>query len=86
VVNRRALIVTDAVLACLFLVAGVANFVLGEPVNIVAGVAALALGAFAAVTACLFVASGGWKREKAPTDSPDQRVRVEQPPRTRQRQ
>jgi hypothetical protein len=86
VVSRRALIAIDAVLACLFLVAGVANFVLGEPVNIVAGVAALALGAFATVTACLFVASGGWKREKASTDSPHQRVRVEQPPRTHQPQ
>jgi hypothetical protein len=75
-VSRRALIVTDAVLACLFLVAGVANRVLGEPMNIVAGIAALALGAIAAVTACLFVASGGWKREKAPTDAPDQRVRI----------
>ena len=82
--SRRALIVTDAALACLFLFAGVGNFVLGEPVNIVAGIGAFVVGACAAVTACLFIASGGWKREEVPKDGVDQPVRVEQRRRTGQ--
>jgi hypothetical protein len=64
-VSRRALIVTNTVCACLFGLVGVANFALGEPMNFVAGISALAVGAGAAVTTCLFVASGGWKKEKA---------------------
>jgi hypothetical protein len=54
------LIVIDALLAFLFLLAGIANFAVVEPVSIVAGISALAVGACAAVTACLFVAFGGW--------------------------
>jgi hypothetical protein len=61
--------VIDAVLACLFLLAGIANFVLIEPVSIAGGVSALAVGACAAVTACLFVATGGW----SPTESSERR-------------
>ena len=63
-VSRRALIITNAVGACLFGLAGVANIALGEPMNFVAGISALAVGACAAVTTCLFVSSGGWRKEK----------------------
>ena len=70
IVNRRALIVTNTVGAFLFGLAGVANFLFGEPMNFVAGISALAVGACAAVTTCLLVASGGWRKEKV--TAPDQ--------------
>jgi hypothetical protein len=74
IMSRRALIVTDVTLACLFLLAGVANFALGEPVSIIAGISALALGATAAVTACLFITSGGWTSDEVPNADSDQRA------------
>lgn len=58
--SRRVLIVADAVVLGLCALAAAANFALGEPGNIVAGVSALAVGTFAAVTTCLLIASGGW--------------------------
>jgi hypothetical protein len=64
IVGRRALIVTDAVLACLFLLVGIANFTVLDPVSIVGGISSLAVGACAAVTACLFVAFGGWSAKE----------------------
>jgi hypothetical protein len=64
VVSRRALIVTDVALACLFVAAGVTDLVLRAPVSIAAGISALAIGAACAVTACLFVAAGGWSRDR----------------------
>jgi TM2 domain-containing membrane protein YozV len=83
--NRRAIIVAAWVLAALFGLAGVANFALGEPAGIVAGVSALAFGATAAVTASLFIAAGGWSRDEAPGLDSDQRVRVQRPQRARER-
>ena len=62
--SRRALIVINTVGACLFGLVCVANFALGEPMNFVAGISALIVGACAAVTTCLFVASGGWRKDK----------------------
>jgi hypothetical protein len=62
VVNRRLLIVADAVVLGLCALAAAANFVLGEPGNIVAGVSALVVGACAATTMFLLVTSGGWSR------------------------
>jgi hypothetical protein len=64
-VSRRALIVTDVALGCMFVVAGVTNLVLREPVGIVAGISAMAIGAACAVTACLFIAAGGWTEGRA---------------------
>jgi hypothetical protein len=63
-VSRRALIVTDVALACLFVAAGVTDLVLRGPVNIAADISALVIGAASAVTACLFVAAGGWSRDR----------------------
>ena len=63
--GRRALIVIDAVLACLFLLVGIVNFVVVDPVSTVGGISALAVGACAAVTACLFVVFGGWSAKDA---------------------
>jgi hypothetical protein len=54
--NRRALVVADSVVAGLCSLAGVANFALGEPVSIVAGISALVVGACAAVTTYLLIA------------------------------
>jgi len=68
-VGRRVLILMDTVLAGLFILAGIANFVLIDPVSVVGGVSALVLGACAAVTACLFVVSGGW----SPTETSERR-------------
>jgi hypothetical protein len=73
--NRRILIVAAWILAGLFGLAGVANFALGEPAGIVAGISALAFGAAAAVTASLFIAVGGWRRDEAPKPNSDQPVR-----------
>ena len=70
IVSRRALIVINTVGACLFGLVCVANFALGEPMNFVAGISALIVGACAAVTTCLFVASGGWRKDKV--TAPDQ--------------
>jgi TM2 domain-containing membrane protein YozV len=82
--NRRTIIVAAWILAGLFGLAGVANFALGEPAGIVAGVSALAFGATAAVTAALFIAAGGWTRDEAPGLDSEPRVRV--PQRARERQ
>jgi hypothetical protein len=76
--NRRAIIVAAWVLAGLFGLAGVANFALGEPAGIVAGLSALAFGATAAVTASLFIAAGGWRHDEAPGLDSDQHLRVPQ--------
>ena len=70
VVGRRALIVIDTVLACLFLLAGIANFVLVDRMGIVGGISALAVGACAAVTACLFVVAGGWSAKETSEPRP----------------
>jgi hypothetical protein len=61
-VNRRVLIVADAVVLGLCALAAAANFALGEPGNIVAGVSALVVGACAAATMFLLITSGGWSR------------------------
>ena len=82
--DRRTIIVAAWVLAGLFVLAGIANFALGEPAGIVAGICALAFGATAAVTASLFIAAGGWRRDEAASLDADQRVRV--PQRARERQ
>jgi hypothetical protein len=82
--SRRTLIVADWIFAGLFVLAGVANFVLGQPVSIVAGISALALGATAAVTAWLFIAAGGWTRDEA--SKPDSNPRVRVPQRAREPQ
>ena len=76
--NRRTIIVAAWVLAGLFGLAGIADFALGEPVSILAGICALAFGAIAAVTASLFIAAGGWRRDEAARLDSDQRVRVPQ--------
>jgi TM2 domain-containing membrane protein YozV len=82
--NRRTIIVAAWILAGLFGVAGVANFALGEPAGIVAGISALAFGATAAVTASLFIAAGGWRRDEESKPDSDQRLRVPQRARGRQ--
>ena len=82
--NRRTIIVAAWVLAGLFGLTGIVNFALGEPAGIVAGICALAFGATAAVTASLFIAAGGWRRDKAASLDSDERVRV--PQRARERQ
>jgi hypothetical protein len=69
-VSRRALIVTDTALACIFVVAGVTDLVLREPGGVVAGISAMAIGAACAVTACLFIAAGGWSEGRAETPRP----------------
>ena len=71
--NRRALIVADALVASLCALAAVANFVLGEPVTIVAGISALVVGACAALTTCLLIASGGWRKGVPVPDDLDSR-------------
>jgi len=81
--NRRIIIFAAWVLAGLFGLAGVANFALGEPAGIAAGICALVFGATAAVTASLFIAAGGWRRDEAPGLDSDQGVRV--PQRARER-
>jgi len=81
--NRRIIIFAAWVLAGFFGLAGVANFALGEPAGIAAGICALVFGATAAVTASLFIAAGGWRRDEAPGLDSDQRVRV--PQRARER-
>jgi hypothetical protein len=68
--NRRGLIVTDAVVTGLCVLVGVANFALGGSVSILAGISALVVGACAAVTTCLLIASGGWRRD---VTGPDRR-------------
>lgn len=62
--NRRALIVTDVALAGLFWVVGVANLVMGQPVGVLAAISAFVVGAAAAITACIFIVSGGWQDKK----------------------
>ena len=63
-VNRRALIVTDAVLAGLFWVVGVVNLLLGQPAGVLGAISALIVGTAAAITACIFIVSGGWQNER----------------------
>ena len=65
--------VIDAVLASLFFLVGIANFTVVDPVNILAGISALAVGACAAITACLFVAFGGWSAKDA-YEAPNRRL------------
>jgi hypothetical protein len=84
-VNRRALVVADVAFACLFVVGGVTILVLQVPASVVAGISALAIGSACAITSVLFIAAGGWSRERAPRD-PDRPARVQQPRRTRERQ
>jgi membrane protein implicated in regulation of membrane protease activity len=64
-VNRRALIVADVAFACLFVVGGVTILVLQVPASVVAGISALAIGSACAITTVLFIAAGGWSRERA---------------------
>ena len=63
-VNRRALIVTDAVVAALLWLLGIANFVLDQRAGILAGISAMVLGACAATTTCLLIASGRWRKDQ----------------------
>ena len=55
---------TDAVLAGLFWVLGVVNLVLGEPAGVLGAISALIVGTAAAITACIFIVSGGWQGER----------------------
>jgi hypothetical protein len=60
--NRRVLIVADAIVTGLCALAVAANIALGEPGSIVAGICALVVGTCAAVTTYRLIASGGWSR------------------------
>jgi hypothetical protein len=82
--NRRTIIVAAWILAGVFGLVGVANFALGEPAGIVAGISAFAFGAAAAITASLFIAAGGWRRDEAAGLDSDQHLRVPQRARGRQ--
>ena len=55
---------TDAALASLFWLIGLANFMLDQPAGILAGISALIVGTCAASTTCIFIALGGWQTEK----------------------
>jgi hypothetical protein len=83
--SRRTLIVADWLLATLLGLVGVANFALGDSVNVVAGISALVLSASAAVTASLFIASGGWRKDEVRKPDSDGRVPVRRPQRTGER-
>ena len=80
--SRRALIVLDVVLAVLFVVTGLINLVIGGRASTIAGLCALAIAAACAVTAGLFVAAGGWTRDRAPSSDPNGRryARAERTP------
>jgi len=82
VVSRRALIVLDVLLAGVFVVVGVTNLVIGGRASFIAGVCALAIGATCAVTAGLFVAAGGWSKERRPASGTNGRVYARQTERT----
>lgn len=84
--SRRVLIVTDFAVACLLVAVGVGNLVIGGAVDMVAGISALALGATGVVVGCLFVALGGWSRDRAPVLDSDRPMRVPNGRRTPERQ
>jgi membrane protein implicated in regulation of membrane protease activity len=76
--RRRALIVVDVVLAALFAVAGLTNLVIGGGASIIAGLCSLAVAAACAVTAVLFIAAGGWSRERPSLPDTNRRAYVRQ--------
>jgi hypothetical protein len=84
--SRRALIVVDVVLAALFAVAGLTNLLIGGRANVIAGLCSLAVAAASAVTAGLFIASGGWSRERPALPDADRRAYLRHVKRTPERQ